>query len=83
MLSTTRFKSKTMKAGFHPHQDKTKYVVYAKYHLIPGVWIYSDDRSPKLCWGVFTPENKLIKCKVKFLDAKEVVKDEKIRKYRK
>jgi hypothetical protein len=72
-----------MKPGFHPHKDKEKQVEYAKYHLIPGIWVYSGERNPELCWGVFSPDKKYLGCKCKLLDAKEIVKNDKIRKYMK
>lgn len=58
---------------------KDKMIVYAKYYLVPGVWISSvNEAKPTACWATFTPDKKCLGWSKKFLDAKEKVKTHKI-----
>lgn len=73
-----------MNVGFHPLKNaQEKMIVYAKYFLVPGVWIECEKQKPIPCWGIFTPNHQMIGSALKFLDAKEKVKTHKISKYMK
>lgn len=70
-----------MKVGFFPLKNaEEKTILYAKYYLVPGLWIDAQQKS-KPCWGIFTPNKEMIASAYKFLDAKEKVKTHKIAKY--
>jgi hypothetical protein len=72
-----------MKPGFYPRKDaKTTTVEYAKYFLVPGIWVNHDEElKPKQCWAAFTPDRKYLGCDSEFLCAKEKVKIDKIQKF--
>lgn len=73
-----------IKQGFHPLKNANETsVAYAKYYLVPGLWVDKKQEQPQPCWGVFTPDKKLLGFNHRFLDAKERVKIHKISKFSK
>jgi hypothetical protein len=72
-----------MKPGFYPRKDaKTTTVEYAKYFLVPGIWVNHDEEvKPTECWAAYTPDKKYMGCNSRFLCAKEKIKIAKIQKF--
>lgn len=70
-----------VKSGFHPIKDVVN-TEYAKYFLVPGVWLNAKTPDPPIkCWGVFTPDKEYLGWFIHFLDAKEQVKIHKISRF--
>lgn len=70
-----------VKSGFHPLKDVAN-IEYAKYFLVPGVWVDNKTQDPPIkCWGAFTPDKEYLGWSIHFLNAKEKVKIHKISKF--
>jgi hypothetical protein len=74
----------TIKPGFYPLKTaESNSVNYVNYQIVPGIFISGVDTKPIQCWATFNPSSQFMGWNVKFLDAKERVKIDRISKFEK